>query len=339
MSQVTIQMLAKELGLSIATVSKALRDSHEISGATKKEVAALAKQLNYSPNPYASSLRRKRSNTIAVVIPEVADSFFSLAIRGIDEIAQSKGYHILVYLTNERFESEVKILDDCRSGRVDGVLISASSETASFEHVEKLLADKIPVVFFDRAPKEVAVSKVVTDDYESARNATMHLADNDCRNIVYLSISNKMDMNNQRINGFIKALQQRDLYQQDNSVINCTNDTGANRKIIDELLLQANRPDGLVISVEKLIIPVYASCKALGIAIPQQIKCVGFSTTAYADILSPTLSTVEQPATEMGRKAATALFDALGKKDFNANRVHTVVPSLLQVRESTGTAL
>ena len=335
MSQVTIQMLAKELGLSIATVSKALRDSHEISLATKKVVIALAKQLNYAPNPYASSLRRKRSNTIAVVIPEVADSFFSLAIRGIDEIAQSKGYHILVYLTNERFEAEVKILEDCRSGRVDGVLISASSETASFEHVEKLLADKIPVVFFDRAPKEVAVSKVVTDDADSACKATTHLADAGCRNIVYLSISSKMDMNNQRISGFIKALGQNGLHPLGNPIINCTNDTATNRKIIDELLLKEDRPDALVISVEKLIIPVYASCKALHIAIPRQIKLICFSTTEYAGILSPTLSTVEQPATEMGKKAATALFEALGKKDFNANRVNTVVPSVLQVREST----
>jgi LacI family transcriptional regulator len=335
MSQVTIQILAKQLGLSIATVSKALRDSHEISNATKKEVAALAKQLNYVPNPYASSLRRKRSNTIAVVIPEVADSFFSLAIRGIEEIAQSKGYHILVYLTNERFEDEVKILDDCRSGRVDGILISAASETDSFQHVENLLADKIPVVFFDRAPKEIAVSKVVTDDFESAYKATLHLADAGCHNIMYLSISGNMDMNNQRISGFIQGLRQRDLYLSDGCIVNCTNDAAANRKIIDGLLLQTNRPDGLLISVEKLIIPVYASCKTHHIAVPGQLKLIGFSTTEYAGILSPTLSTVEQPATEMGRRAATALFEALRKKDFTANRVQAVVPSVLQVRESS----
>lgn len=313
MSQVNLQALAKELGLSIATVSKALRDSHEISLATKKQVTDLAKKLNYSPNPYASSLRRKRSNTIAVVIPDVADSFFSLAIRGINEIAQSKGYHVLIYLTYEHYETELKILEDCRNGRVDGVLISAASETASFQHVEALMKEKVPVVFFDRAPERSSFSKVVTDDFDSACNATLHLIERSCRNIVYLSISTTMDMNHQRISGFTKALQQHHLYSDHHQIVACTNEVETNREIIHQLLTTEKPPDGMLLSVEKLIIPVYNLCQELQINIPAQLKVICFTTTEYAGVLQPTLTTVRQPATDIGRNAATILFKALRK--------------------------
>ena len=129
MSEVNIRRLAKEMNLSISTISKALRDSHEISAETKRKVLELAEKLQYTPNPYASSLRRKKSNTIAIVIPEVADSYFSLAINGIETVAREKNYHVIVYLTHENSEREASILKDLSSGRVDGVLISVSSET------------------------------------------------------------------------------------------------------------------------------------------------------------------------------------------------------------------
>src|SRR5579863_6377429 len=135
MDHVTIKTLAKKLNISAGTVSKALKDSHEISEATKIKVRELAEQLNYVVNPYASSLRKRKSKTIAVVLPEVADSFFSLAINGIESVAQTKGYHVLIYLTHENFLKEQAILKDFKSGRVDGVLISVSSTTKEKSHV------------------------------------------------------------------------------------------------------------------------------------------------------------------------------------------------------------
>src|SRR5882724_6794194 len=135
MGNVTIRILARQLQLSAATVSKALADSHEISGPTKKRVLEMAAALNYVPNPYASSLRKRKSKTIAVVLPEVADSFFSLAINGIESVAQDKGYHVLIYLTHENFLKEQAILNDFKSGRVDGVLMSVTSETVDTAHI------------------------------------------------------------------------------------------------------------------------------------------------------------------------------------------------------------
>ena len=143
-------MLANELHLSIATISKALRDSYEISIETKQRVFELAAKLNYIPNPHASSLRQRKSKTIAVVLPEVADSFFSLAINGIETIAQEKGYHVLIYLTHEKFSRESYILKDFQSGRVDGILMSVASETNESLHIKELYSRNIPIVFFDR---------------------------------------------------------------------------------------------------------------------------------------------------------------------------------------------
>jgi LacI family transcriptional regulator len=148
MSNINIRDIAKELNLSISTVSKALKDSYEISAATKQRVIDLAKNLNYTPNPYASSLRKKKSHTIAVVVPEVADSFFSLAIKGIEEIAQMAGYHVLIYLTYESYVKEKKILEEFRNGRVDGVLISISSETTNTTHIIRLKYVRSAYCFF-----------------------------------------------------------------------------------------------------------------------------------------------------------------------------------------------
>lgn len=147
MENVTIRMLAERLQLSTATISKALSNSHEISEETKQRVLALASELNYVPNPYASSLRKKSSNTIAVVIPEVADSFFAEAINGIEWVAQEKGYHVLIYLTHENFGKEQAILKDFQSGRVDGVLISVTTETAAAQHGLDQLVKKYPSFF------------------------------------------------------------------------------------------------------------------------------------------------------------------------------------------------
>jgi LacI family transcriptional regulator len=198
MSNTTIKILAKELNLSIATVSKALRDSHEISSDTKKKVLAVAKHLNYIPNPYASSLRKRRSKTIAVVLPEVNDSFFSLAINGIESIAMDKGYHVLIYLTHESFVREQAILHEFKSGRVDGILMSVSGETSESDHVKEVIAAGMPVVFFDRVCEDVETAKIVTDDFESSYKATSHLISMGCKKIVYLSTSSTLSINSKR---------------------------------------------------------------------------------------------------------------------------------------------
>ncbi|MEO6230258.1 MAG: LacI family DNA-binding transcriptional regulator [Ferruginibacter sp.] len=335
MAEINIRDLAKELNLSIGTVSKALRDSHEISALTKEKVFALARQLNYTPNPYASSLRGKKSKTIGVVIPEIADSFFSHAIKGIESVAQKKGYHVLIYLTEESFLKEEFILSEFKSGRVDGVLLSISRETSNSRHIEELKKKGIPLVLFDRTEEEIPTTKIITNDLESSYKATHHLIKRGCKKISFLSISRHLSINNKRIEGFLKALNDHLAGACKNNIVDCTNDDKQNQAIVHKILERAERPDGIICSVEKLTIPVYLSCRGLQLNIPKDIKIISFSNSEAAPVMNPSLTTVTQPAYEMGKRAATILFKAVEKKNFKMPNENIIIPSSLIIRNST----
>ena len=336
MGNITIRMLAKELNLSTAAVSKALRDSHEISPQTKERVQALAGKLNYTPNPYAGSLRRRNSKTIAVVIPEVADSFFSLALNGIESIALEKGYHTLIYLTHEKVEREKTILKDLQSGRVDGVLLSVSVETESFHHILDF-SNKVPLVFFDRVCAAINASQVVTDDFESAYKATSHLIECGCSRVGLLAISESLLISLKRKEGYLQALADHTIKQMDSDILLCSNDARKNNASIKKMLSRKHRPDGIVATAEKLTIEIYNVCGGLGLNIPADLKVVCFSNLSTAAILQPSLTTITQPAFEMGKAAATILFKELEKKntDKNKNKESLVIPSTLIARNST----
>jgi LacI family transcriptional regulator len=333
MSNLTIKILAKELKLSVATVSKALGDSHEISNETKQKVLSLAQKLNYIPNPYASSLRKRKSKTIAIVLPEVADSFFSLAINGIESVAREKGYHVLIYLTHESFEREKAILNEFKSGRVDGILISVSEETRSSDHIKEVSTEAIPVVFFDRICEDVKTAKVTTDDFESGYKATQHLAVQGCKKIIYLAVSADLSINKYRMEGYQKAL--KDYGVTDADIVLCGNNLDENYHTIKEALTRKNRPDGIVASVEKLITPIYLACKEIKLTIPNDIKLISFTNLKTALILDPPLSTITQPAFEMGKTAATILFKGIEKENFDLSKERIVIPSVLVERSST----
>jgi len=332
---VKIKDLAKQLNLSVATISKALKDSHEISPETKQRVFELAKKLNYMPNPYASSLRKRGSKTIAVVLPEVADSFFSLAINGIESVAHDKGYHVLIYLTHENFIREEGILKEFQSGRVDGILISVSGETCKSDHIKEVIAAGMPLVFFDRVCEDVETAKIITDDFESSYNATCHLLKAGCGEIAYLSTSSALSINNKRMDGYMQALADNEV-QNTNRIISCASNSEGNYQIILDLLKKKNRPDGLIASVEKLTTPIYLACKDLKLSIPEEIKVISFTNLQAALILSPTLTTVTQPAFEMGKTAASILFQALEKGNYNLKRETVIIPSVLDKRNSSG---
>ncbi len=335
MDNVNLKTLAVRLHLSTATVSKALRDSHEISYETKQRVLELAAKLNYVPNPYASSLRKRVSKTIGVVIPEVADSFFAEAINGIESIAQDKGYHVLIYLTHESFEKEKAILTDFQSGRVDGVLLSVSVETVNTTHISNLQGHGIPIVIFDRICDEIETAKVSTDDYNSGYIAAKHLIDNGCKKIAYLSISQTLSISNKRMKGYRQAMIDNYVEANDIYIINCTLNEHYNNTIIKDLLKSKERPDGIIASVERLTTNVYVACRELQLIIPDDVAVISFSNLKTALILNPSLTTITQPAFDMGKAAASLLFKSLEKKNFNLNIESAVFPSVLTKRNST----
>ena len=337
MSKITIKTLAKELGISIATVSKALKDSYEISAETKKRVLDLAKELNYMPNPYASSLRKQKSKTIAVILPEVADNFFSLAIKGIQSIAVAKNYHVLIYLSHEDFEIEKEALLHCSSGRVDGVLISVSSQTTATAHFEKLKKENIPLVFFDRNLENFAAPKVITNDVECGKIAAKQLIANGCKNPVFLSTSESLSICNKRFAGFISVLVKMGFaVSKREYIIDSNSKTKGVSDQIQNILEKTPQIDGIVASVEKLAISAYQVCHNKGIKIPGEIKIIAFSTLETASILNPSLTTISQPAFEIGKSAADILFSMIEKKRHIVQDDFTLMlPSLLIERDST----
>ena len=334
MESVNIKKLASILNISISTVSKALKDSHDISKETKERVVALANELNYQPNPHASSLRKAKSKTIAVIIPEIANNYFSLAINGIESIAQEKGYHVLIYLTHESYLKEVALMRLLHSGRVDGILISLSSTTTDYFHIRDVQQKGLPVVFFDRVCENFNTVSITTDDYESAFKATKHLIDQGCKKIAHLMISKNLSIGDKRLKGYLKALDEAHLPIDESMIIHCTNDEDADFKLIKNLL-QEIKPDGIFAAVERYAISAYEACKQMNISIPKEVKIISFSNLQTASLLNPSLTTITQPAFEIGRQAATILFRALEEKRYQLQNEKIVYKSTLIEREST----
>jgi len=335
MTTVTLSMLAKELKLSISTVSKALHDSYEISNETKKIVLQKAKELNYQVNPFASGLRKKKSKTIAVVVPEVANNFFSLAINGVESIAQAKGYHVLIYLTHEDLKKEITTMSLLQNGRVDGVLISLSCETSDTRHIEDLSNKDIPLVLFDRIAENIHVPKVTTDDKNSSYSATEHLIGQGCKRISFLSLSDNVSIFKKRQEGYEEALKKHGIKVDASLIVHCGADERKNTILLKRLFSRKNLPHAVLSSAERLAISCYETCNNLMIKIPEQVKIISFSNLQTAALLRPSLTTITQPAFEIGKEAASILFKLIEKKGINYIAEKTILSSTLITRKST----
>jgi LacI family transcriptional regulator len=335
MEGITLKKLAEALNLSVSTVSKAFQDSYDISPQTKERVLALAKKLNYQPNPYASSLRKQISKTIAIIIPEIANNFFALAINGIESVAQEKGYHVLIYLTHEEHAKEVAFTRHLLSGRVDGVLISLTDGTQAHDHIDQLQQKGVPVVFFDRIYEKLPTAKITTNDFDSGYAATSHLIEQGCRKIAHLYLSKNLSISNRRKEGYLQALKDHNLPVKEELIIPFTNDSSKSYELIEMLLKGKNRPDGIFSSFEKLAVLSYQACEALHLSIPGDVKIISFSNLETAPLLNPSLSTITQPAFEIGQKAATLLFGGLEKGTPALSPEHIVINSTLVKRRST----
>jgi LacI family transcriptional regulator len=332
MGEVNIKQLASELNLSAATVSRALRDSHEISAATKARVMEMAKKLAYEPNPFASSLRQQKSKTIAVIVPEVANNFFALAIKGIEEVARQKDHHVLIYQTHESGETESSFMTRLLGGRVDGILISPASKVTDKEYFKKV-SKKIPMVFFDRDHDDIDGVKITTDDYESAYSAVGHLIEAGCKKIGFLSALNTLSTGRKRMQGYLDALKDSGRSSEPNLIVcDCENNESYRSKIRD--FISEQKPDGILSSIEELALPCYYACKELNLDIPRDLKIITYSNLSHAELLNPPLSTINQPAFEIGTEAATILFKIFGKRWYDPNVTISLKSNIIK-REST----
>jgi LacI family transcriptional regulator len=334
MNNVTLKKLAEELNMSPSTVSRSLRDSHEISQETKDRVKALAAKLDFQPNPHASSLRKNKSKTIAVIIPEIQNNFFSQVMNGVEEVARQKGYHVLIYLTHEDNKRETDILHLLRNGRVEGVMISVSNATTSFEHLKAYQEAGVPLIFFDRVFENMEVPCITTDDAGAAFKATEHLLKTGCKKIAFLSMANNLSISCGRKSGYLKALTKYAL-EENAIVLECGPDDEANRQNIRELLRSDQKTDGIFAAVEKFAVNTYEVCRELQINVPQQLKVISFSNLSAAALFNPSLSAIMQPAYEIGLEAAGVLFKIIEKKKLLPAEKKIVLPSHLVIRESS----
>lgn len=331
MDKINIKILAKELNLSTSTISRAFNGSTDINKETRERILAMAREHNFLPNHYASNLRDKKTKTLAVIVPEIANDFFAQAINGIEEVARKHGFYILLYRTDDIFEKEVSFINYLNNGKADGIIMSASGESNDHQYMRKLGQKNVPIVFFDRVYEDIEAPKVTTNDYESSFAATEHLIKSGCKKIAYLVINKSISIGKTRMQGYKDALEKHGIPFIDDLVIDCSNDEKVNFKILSQVL-QEVKPDGIFSSVERLAFATYHVCNTLGVVIPDQLKVISFSSLNIAPLLSPALSTITQPAFEMGVKAATLFFEALENK--NVPKRHIELQSKLFVRKS-----
>lgn len=334
MSQVDIKKLAAALGLSTSTVSRAFRNNNDINPQTKERILQTAEKLGYSPNIYASNLRVSKSKTIAIIIPEFGNNFFSLAIKGIEQQARANGYHTLIYVTEDDVTQEVAFVRALCNGRVEGVVMSASGEEFKHAHLDMLKEKKIPLVFFDRCYEGVEATCVTGNDYDSSYAATKHLIESGCRRIVYLVVNKKISIGKIRMRGYHDALRDAGLPYSDELVIECTNDKDEIYETLKGAMKQL-KPDGAFASVESLAIASLRLCQNEGINVPRDVKLICYSCLEIADMLNPPLSTVKQPAFEMGAKAAEILFEAIAQKDVTTKKQLIYLQSIIIPRKSS----
>ena len=334
MENINIKQLAEALGLSTSTISRAFRGNKEISEVTKQRILKKAEELNYQPNHYASNLREQKSKTIAVIVPELANNYFSQAIHGIERIARENGYHILIYVTDDEYDREVSFINHLHNGRADGIIMSVSGEANDHNYLKNLGAKRLPLVFFDRVYDDIKTSKVVTDDYDSSFLATNHLIEQGCKKIAYLVVNKSLSIGKTRMQGYKDALAKSNISFEEDLIIDCSNNYSDNEQILTKGLSEL-KPDGVFTSVERLAFATYYACFSLGISIPDQLKIISFSSLEIAPLLNPSLTSITQPASEIGETAAQLLFDILEGREEKSSTKQVVLKSKLVVRNST----
>ncbi len=329
----SISDIARALGVSPSTVSRALKDHPDISEATRGRIKAFAKEMNYRPNALALGLRSQRSYTLGVIVPEIVHHFFSTLISGIEDLAYSKGYRVMICQSTEDYQREVLNIQALLDHRVDGLLVAFSKQTLDFSHFKTVLENQIPMVFLDRFCKEIETDRVVTDDFQGAKVATNHLIKRGCRKILHLAAPQNLHIGRERFEGYHQALIENELPLDDRLVLHC--DTSAKlRALQDHLLVLAKDIDGVFAVNDFTAISMMQLLQEKGFEIPSRIAVAGFGDDPIATIVRPQLTTVQQKGYEMGKESARMLIQRLEKPETQTTPSTRVFPASLKIRES-----
>lgn len=332
-NQITIKDIARDLGVSISTVSRALKNHPEISRETKNLINAYAKEHNYKPNALASGLRMSRNNTIGVIIPEIIHYFFSTILAGIEEVAHENDFNIIVCQSGESYEKERQSVESLIAARVSGVLASLSKNTSRYEHYQDILYNEIPLVFFDRICIELNTDRVVVDDYIGAFSAVEYMIQTGCKRIAFYSSPLHLEISKNRKNCYLDALQKYNL-PVDKSLMRVCDTREEAMSITPMLLDNPTRPDAFFAINDQSAAGILYAVKQAKLRVPEDISICGFSDGELARSCDPRLTTVEQHGYEMGRKAAKLLIDKINGVTRGQYK-NEIIRSNLIVRETT----
>lgn len=333
----TLKQIAKELDVSVSTVSKALNDSPEISEQTKTRIKEYAKLKNYKPNVIGLNLKNRKTKTIGVIIPNILDSFFAKVFSGIEKVADAKGYNVIMCISNESLEKEVRIIDMLSNGTIDGFILSISEEAQKlkeYNHLKDVINEGTPIVMFDRIVDEVACDKVIVDDFDSALNATQHLINTGCKNIALFSSVDNLSVGKLRAEGYLQALNNNNIIINPNLIIRTDSESDLKNKI--ETVFDTNKIDGIFAVVENDSVAALRISQKKGYKVPEEVSIIGFADGILASRrLSPSLSTLSQYGVEIGEAAAKLMIDRLESKEENLPYETVIIKTELREREST----
>lgn len=311
----TLKDIAKALGLSTSTVSRALRDRYEISEETKKLVVAYADKINYRANPIARSLKERRSYSIGIIVSEIANNFFSQVINGIESIAYNRDYHVIISQTHESHKQEKLTVEHLASRSIDGLLISLSAETQDIRYLKDLYEKGLPIVFFDRVPDDFETHKVVVNNFKGAYDVTEHLIQSGSRVIAHLTASETLSNTKERLEGYKAALAKHHIEFNPDLVKYCQHGGMVAEEMDDavkELLLL--KPEGIFIANDRLTTGCLTAIKNRAPESAHQIAIAGFTNSNVVNLFSPTLTSVRQPAFEMGKIATELIIQMIEAK-------------------------
>ena len=337
--KVTLKQIAKELDVSISTVSKSLKDSSEISEDTRQKVQAFAKLYNYKPNNIALSLKNKKTKTIGIIIPEIVHHFFATVISGVENVANENGYNVIVCLSDESFDKEVINMEMLANGSIDGFIMSLSKETQQkkdFHHISEVINQGMPVVMFDRVTNDILCDKVIIDDNLAAFQAVQTLVDKGLKQIALITTVDYVSVGKLRTEGYLKALQLNDLKVNENLILKIEDIDQADELI--EKLIQNEDIDAVFAVNELFAVTAVKAALRKGLRIPEDIAIIGFTDGIISKYSTPSITTVSQNGIKMGGKAAKMLIERLESDDEDDEHYRTeVIETHLVERESTPT--
>ena len=329
----TIKDIAQRLNISISTVSRALRNAPDVNNETKQAVMLLSEELNYQPNRLALSLRHKQTHTIGVIVPNL-DYVLSTMVRGIDEVALEAGYTVMVCQSNESFGREILNTRRLLDSLVDGFIVSVSSETKLFDHFKKVQERGLPMVVFDRVTPDLITPSVRLDNEEGGFIATEHLLEQGYSRIAILAGPINLGVSNSRLEGYLKALRKHKIKIDKHLIIYCDFNQDYAYFATQELLAMKKRPDAIFTISDRMAIGAMLAIKERGLKMPQDIGLVGFNNEPVVSLVTPRISSVDQPSFEMGKVAAKLFIETM-HNNADMSGVEEVLKPKLYIRESS----